>query len=360
MKLKILVITAFLMVFPLYASANDEDTKWDYEKSKTIKKEFDVNADALLSIKNKYGNVDVISWDQNRIEIEVKITVSGNDESKVISSLSRIDVNFEASRSAVSAKTMFDNSSRGKFNSGNKINFEINYKVKMPVTNDAKLSNDYGNITLNEIKGKADINCDYGKIVLGSLLHTENNIDINYTSNSEIELMNGGYINADYSKIQVTKAKKIELNADYTDTEFENVEELDFNCDYGNIEAGNANVITGNGDYLTMRFGNIYKKLEINADYGGIKVERLMKGFEKCTIRTDYTGVKMGMEPGISFDFIVNLSYGGFSLDDDNATYLKKVVKSNSKYYEGYFNGENSGSVIDINSEYGSVKLYNH
>ena len=230
----------------------------------------------------------------------------------------------------------------------------------MPVTNSAKLTNDYGNITLNEIKGKADINCDYGKILLGSLLHTENSIDINYTSNSEIELINGGYINADYSKISIAKAKKIELNADYTDTEFEHVEDLDFNCDYGNIKAENSNSIIGNGDYLTMKFGKIYKKIDISADYGSVKVERLMKGFERCNIRTDYTGIKMGIEPGSAYNFIADLSYGGFDLSADNVTYLKKIVKSSSKYYEGFVNSENSGAVINIKSEYGGVKLYNN
>ncbi len=116
-KLPCLTSYFFLSMLPMSTVANPSDGKWDYEKTKTIKKEFDVNADALLTIKNKYGNVDVISWDQNRVEIEVTITVSGNDESKVIDRLSKINVNFENSRSAVSAKTSIENSSKGWYNS---------------------------------------------------------------------------------------------------------------------------------------------------------------------------------------------------------------------------------------------------
>ena len=44
----------------------------------------------------------------------------------------------------------------------------------------------------------------------------------------------------------------------------------------------------------------------------------------------------------------------------ENINYLKKIVKSSSKYYEGYVNDENSNSSIDVSSEYGSVKLYNN
>lgn len=360
MNRKIQFIIAIFMVLPMLSMANPIKKKWDHEKTKTIKKEFDVNADALLTIKNKYGNVDVISWDQNRIEIEVTITVSGNSESKVIERLSKIDVKFENSRSAVSARTSIENNSKSWYSSNNKMNYEINYKVKVPVTNSVDLNNDYGTISLNEIKGRAEINCDYGKILIGNLYHEDNSINIDYTSDSEIELMNGGSINADYSKFTIVKAKKIELNADYTDSVFENIEELNFVCDYGKIEVGSVNIVDGHGDYLTMRFGTIYKRLNIQADYGGIKVDKLMKGFQSIDIHTDYAGIKIGLENDIAFDFKANLSYAGFDYDGENITYLKKVVKSSSKYYEGFVNKENSGSVIEISSEYGSVKLYNN
>lgn len=346
------------MVLPMLSMANPINGKWDYEKTKTIKKEFDVNADALLTIKNKYGNVDVISWDQNRVEIEVTITVSGNNESKVIDRLSKINVNFENSRSAVSAKTSIENSSKGWYNSNNKMNYQINYKVKVPVTNSVDLNNDYGTITLNEIKGKAEISCDYGKILIGSLYHENNSINIDYTSDSEIELMNGGTINADYSKFRIEKAKNIDLNADYTDSEFGQMEDLKFACDYGKLVVDRANNIDGNGDYLTIRLGTVYKNLSIDADYGGIKVDKLMKGFSNVRIHSDYAGIKIGMDNDISFNFIGKSSYGGFDIEGENVTYLKKVVKSNSKYYEGFVQQENSGAKIDISSEYGSVKLY--
>jgi hypothetical protein len=230
----------------------------------------------------------------------------------------------------------------------------------MPVTNQADFKNDYGSISLNELKGKADINCDYGKIIIGSLYHVDNRINIDYTSNSTIELMNGGNINADYSGLTIEKAKTINLNADYTSTTFENVEDLDFNCDYGNVKVGQGNNIIGNGDYLSMEFGTVYKNLKIESDYGNIKVKRLMKGFESVEINTDYASTKIGLDPAASFNFIMNLKYADFNYDGDNINYSKKTVKNTSKYYEGFVNKENSSSNIEISSEYGGVKFYNN
>lgn len=360
MSKKLLKILFFVCLVPLIGAANTNPGKGKYEKTKTINKEFSVNADALVKINNKYGNLDVVTWSENRVVIEVKIIVHGNSEEKVKARLDRIDVEFNSSKSEVSAKTIFQKSSSSWFNNNSNMNYEINYTVKMPATNDANLINDYGTITLNELKGKVNINCDYGKIIIGSLFHEDNKINMDYTSNSEIEYINSGTIRADYSSLDVEKAKNIELIADYTQTSFENIENLKFNCDYGKIEVNNGNSIVGNGDYLTMRFGTVHKKVEVDSDYGGVRINKLMKGFESVIIHTDYTQIKIGLDNDISFNFKAKLSYAGFDIDNKNVNYIKKIVKSSSKYYEGYVNKENSSSIIEIESDYGSVKMFNN
>ena len=120
----------------------------------------------------------------------------------------------------------------------------------------------------------------------------------------------------------------------------------------------NGNNIIGNGDYLSMHFGNIYKKLHVEADYGSIKVGKLMNGFDGVNINAEYTGIKIGVEAGISFGFMTDLSYAGLDIDLDNVTYDKKIVKSTSKYYEGQVNKATGTSRIEISSDYGGVKIY--
>lgn len=346
---------AFFIIIPMITWAGNPKGKID--KSKTIKKEFSVSANALVRIDNKFGNLDVVTWSENRVVMEITITVNGNSESKVIDQLEKIDVQFSSSQTEVFAKTVIQKSSSGWWGSNNNSNFEINYKVKMPVTNSADFANDYGSISLNELKGKADINCDYGKIIIGSLHHENNSINIDYTNNSTVEFINGGTINADYSGFIVDKAKKIDLNADYTSSSFEHIENLTFNCDYGSIAVDNGNRISGNGDYLTMKFGTIFKSLKVSADYGDIKVKELKAGFETVEIDADYTGVRLNVDPASAFKVIVKTSYGGFSYDDF-MQFDKKIEKNNSKYYEGYAGNNNASSSINIETGYGSVKIY--
>jgi hypothetical protein len=348
-----------LLIIPFTINAT-EIGRYKYDKSKTIKKEYVVNTDAHLKISNRYGNVDVTSWSGNSIEIEVKITVSGNDEDKVIKRLEMIDVEFEGSRSEVSAKTVIEKkSSTWSWNWGkkNNVNYQIDYKVKVPLTNSVSLNNDYGSIYLNELKGDAKINCDYGKIIIGDLYSSNNKINIDYCSESTISTMVGGSINADYSKFTVEEANQINLNADYSTSVFENIKNLNYNCDYGSLKVNNGTAVTGNGDYLTTKLGTISKKVDISADYGSLRIEELKEGFDLVNVNGDYCGVKIGI-PDAPFNFELKMSYGSFKRDENKFEMVKQIVKSSSKFYEGYFQNQNSTSKIKIQSNYGGVTFF--
>ncbi|WP_438712180.1 hypothetical protein ACSTS3_07115 [Aquimarina muelleri] len=351
----------FLLLIPTLVLANNGELKGKYTKEKTLKKDFTVNANALLKISNDYGNLDITSWNENRIVMEISIKVNGNDEEKVIKKLQSIDVEFDSSSQMVSAKTTFnkqDNSWWDKWTSGwnNNLNMKINYTIKVPITNSVDLNNDYGSITLDKIKGNTKINCDYGQIILGELLGDNNDINIDYTNNSTIAYIKNGTINADYSDFEIEKGDYINLNADYTQSKFKSIKNLTYDCDYGGIRIENGGKITGDSDYVSTKIGAISKELRINSDYGSIEVRSLQPSFNNVTITTDYTSVSIGYENECTYDFSIRASYGGIKLDE-SIQVQKKYVKGSKKDYQGHYGESNSGNTIDITSSYGGVKL---
>ena len=352
---KTLIILLLVPAFIL-ASVNP-DPIGKHTKEKKIKKSFNVNAQAELKVDNSYGNLDIVTWNENRIEIEVTITVDGSNEEGVQKKLDDITVNFEANSNMVSAKTIFNkNKSKSWWNwSGNdKSSMKINYVIKMPMTNSVDLDNDYGSINLDKLEGRAIISCDYGKITTKELMASNNKLEFDYTQNSYFEYINGGTIDADYSGFTVAKAKNIMLDADYTKSVFEVAEDITYDCDYGSFTAEKANNITGNGDYLTVVLGDIYKNVSIEADYGSIKIKRMMKNANNLTINSNYVGITIGHETGYNFNFDINLDYGSLR-DHDGFEFSKKREDSSAKYYLGHYGSSNSGNLIKISSDYGSV-----
>ncbi|WP_143032095.1 hypothetical protein [Tenacibaculum sp. MAR_2009_124] len=356
--MKLFKITLILALFTAMSYANNTPEVKRHEKSKTIRKEFSVNKNATLFIDNRYGNVNVTSWDQNRIEIDVKITVKGGSLSNVNDKLNGIDVAFQSSKDLVKAKTIIENNkSSWSWWKKNNTSFKIHYTVKMPITNNADFHNKYGNIELDELKGKSNINCDYGNIEIGKLHNTDNIIEINYCGSSEIDYMHSGNISADYSTLKIDKSKKLKVSSDYSTMKVGNVESINFNSDYGSVVIRDAANILGNSDYAGVKIGTIRKNLTVDTDYGSVKIQNIKKGFEEINIEGSYAGIKLGTDADNNFKFNVSLSYAGFNYPSDKVNMTKSIKKSSKKYYEGAFGNNSSNSSINIKSSYGGVTL---
>jgi len=350
-----------LLLFPALLLANNDKPAYKHTKEKTYHKEYSVNSDAILNISNSYGNVDIVSWNENRIVIDVEITVDGNDEEKVQKRLDAISVEFSATNSSVTAKTIFKKkkSSWNWFGNNNNSSMKINYTIKMPITNSLDINNDYGAINLNKLDGKATINCDYGQLIVGELNADDNSLNFDYTSKSTIDYMKSGKINADYSGFTLDKVETLVLNADYTNSSIGEVNEIEYNCDYGKVIIENVTNLKGQGDYISHRIGSVKGNLSILADYGSIKIERLTSSAKDVTIKSDYTGIKIGYDSNYNFDFTINLQYS--SLKGEDNVVVKHTAKNNSsKKYSGYHGTENSGNVLTIYSDYGGVTLNKH
>lgn len=355
-------LLSILLLFPLVIFANVTNGKdGKYKKEKTITKSFNVKDNATLKVDNSYGNLDVVTWNGNTIDFEIKITTSGDDEDNVQQKLDGITVDFSNSPDLVTAVTKFSknkNKSWWSWTNKNNVQMKINYIIKMPITNNVNLSNDYGNINLGTLEGRAELNCDYGKITTKELLADNNIINFDYSNNCYFEFIKSGKIYADYSGFTVSKTNSLEVIADYTKSKIDIAEEVTYNCDYGGITIDKANSIKGNGDYLTVIVGDVFKHLDITADYGSIKISKLHKSVKNVSVDSDYVGIKIGYDRTFAFDFDIELEYGSLKDSDDNFKFIKKRIESSDRYYTGYNISQNSGNLVRINAEYGSVTFY--
>jgi len=348
--------TLLVFLLPVLAFANNGNGK--YTKEKTITKEFSVNADALLKISNSYGTVHMTAWDKNTVAIEVLITTNGDSEDKVIERLQQIDVDFSNSKSMVSASTQLskDSKSMWKWNKRNKVNVTVNYTVKFPRGNELNISNDYGAIFLNKAENKVSLNCDYGRMEIGELLADNNVLNFDYCTNVTVAYMKSGRINADYSSFMVNKAGDIMLKADYTKSGFGTINHIEYNCDYNSLQIEQAHNVKGTGEYLSLRLGFVSGNLDLEADYGSIKIANMTDSAGNIRIESEYAGVKIGYNPDYHFNFEFSLDYAGLK-GDENFVMNKKHIESTEHYYQGYYGSANSSNTIRINSEYGSVRF---
>ena len=345
-----------LIAAPLTTFGNKGKLQGKYLKEKTIEQEYDVNSTALLKVNNSYGTLTLSSWNEDRVVIEVHIKTSGNNEDKVQERLDQITVDFEGNRDMVSAKTKFgqNNSSWWKWGKRNKVSVQVNYNIKLPVKNSVHLSNDYGAIEIDRIDGHAKISCDYGRLDIGELRGRNNELRFDYTSKSQIDYINSGKIIADYSGFNIDKAGSLQINTDYTNAKVASMDNLEYSSNYGSLEVNEMNNVLGNGDYFNAKLGTVHGNVDINADYGSIKIGNMAADAGNVSIQTDYTGIRIGYDPGYSFDFEISTEYAGVKGTDAFDIKVSRV-KNSDRYYAGFHGQANSGNNLSITSEYGSI-----
>ncbi|MDX1364612.1 MAG: hypothetical protein R3243_10360, partial [Arenibacter latericius] len=352
-------IIAIILTIPFFTNATDGILNGKYTKEKIIKKEYVVNPDAILKVKNSYGNLNIISWNENRILIEVQVKTTGDNEEMVQRKLDEITIDFEATKSMVAATTEF-NKSKSNWNWGwrknNHVNMQVNYTIKIPIKNSVNLSNDYGNIFLNRIDGHANISCDYGRLEIGELHGKNNKLSFDYTSRSRIDYINSGSISADYSDFTIEKAGNLNIVADYTNTNINSMEDLTYTSDYGKLAVGKLGNIKGQGDYINIVLGKVHGDLNIRSSYGSIKIDEIASDAGNLQLKTEYTGIKLGYAPDYHFNFEIQTSYAGVS-GKENFTIEVSNEKSSENYYKGFYGSQNSGKSISISSEYGGISF---
>jgi hypothetical protein len=344
------------MVPALVLGSNDSNQSGKYTKEKKIHKEFTVDSDAVIKLDNSYGNLDITTWDENRVVIDVTITTNGNSEEKTQKKLDAITVDFDNSSSEVTARTRFNNNkSKSWWSWGkNKVNMKINYIVKIPITNSVDLSNDYGNINMDKLQGQAKISCDYGKITTKELMAEGNILRFDYTKHSYFEYINSGTIKADYSGYTVGKANDLTIVADYSQSEIEAAEDVTYNCDYGGLTLHKVNNVTGNGDYLTLKLGDVHKNVHIKADYGSLKIDNMTDNAGDIFIESDYLKMTIGHSSGYNFKFEIDLERASLT-ESDGFEFIKQRVESGDKYYSGYYGSSDAPNTVRISSDHGGV-----
>jgi len=346
-------IAYLFLIIPTMLVANN-GMVGKHTKTKTIKKEFDVSANATVDLDNKYGSIDIHTWNQNKVTLEIIITTKSSNESKAQNKLDDIHIEFENSNSRVFAKTKIGKSSNWNWSNNNNVNMDIQYIVRMPKSNNLVIDMDYGDVMLDKISGKTDINLDYGKLIAGELLNVSNSINLDYSQGSTIDYLKNGDINTDYSTIEIEKVGDLSLTSDYCTISIGLSDAIEYNLDYGNLTINSANQIVGTSDYTSLNFGKIEQSVSVNADYGNLKIGEMGINFSTVDIDTEYIGVKIGVQTNSSFSLFAKAQYGDIKVPN-SMDIIHKVEKNTSKEIEGTYNW--SRCKIIINTQYGSIKI---
>ena len=103
------MISVILLVSTIWSnSLFAENTFKKSEFTRKVNKEFDVSATGEVKVHNKYGNVNITTWDKNKVKFDIIIKIKTNDKSRADEAFERIKVTFNNTSDLVEATTTFE------------------------------------------------------------------------------------------------------------------------------------------------------------------------------------------------------------------------------------------------------------
>ncbi|MFN4253961.1 MAG: hypothetical protein ACK4Q5_03010 [Saprospiraceae bacterium] len=349
------------------------------EFTKTISREFSTTADGTTALYNKYGKVNVKTWQNTSVKIDVTIVVNAKNQSEADKLFNRINVNFANSTGYVKAETVIAEQSKGSWGwgdwnwSGNSCgdDFKINYEVWMPVGNQLDLKNKYGDSYVANLNGKllaeikygdirteainndCDLSLGYGKANISRVNNLNGQIsygELNLTESRDIQL------DTKYSDLSFERANNVRLVSKYDDIDLGSVADLRLQTKYSDLSATNARAAFVTAQYTNVEIKNLTETIDADMAYGELKIESLNRNFQGATLNGKYTDFSLAVERGANFRFEAEGSYTDLKYPY-SATIKRKDENGSWEAVKGYIGDENARGLVKAKLSYGAFVL---
>lgn len=368
---KVITVCIFLLgVNSIFAKAKKENFV------KKIEKSFDISNDANVLISNRYGKLDIKTWDKSTIDFKITITVKAKSKEAADKDFDRINISINGSSESVNATTEIGEQEKKSWwgsitSTYDSDEFSIDYEVFLPATvkldaankyghtfiekmdNDLKMTQKYGDFQISGITGNLEFSLGYGN---GNIGFAEN---IN------------GYIK--YSKLKIGQCKNIDLESKYSKMTIEEAVHIKTLSKYDGYTVGAIESFINEGKYDNIRIECVDKvevetkytdcKIDhINSmgtfdfSYGGISIYSVDPAFKSLDFEGDYTSIKLDLPSQVSFGFDVEGDYSSIKLPE-GTKYHKQVVDGEESHFEGSIGNGNNAGQITADLRYGGIRI---
>ncbi len=348
------------------------------EFTKDITREFDQLPTGTTALYNKYGKVEVKTWGQNKVKIEVKIIVNADNQSAADAAFNRIKVDFYNSDGYVKAETQLEEGGNGGNwwgaltswgGTSSCQDFKINYDVYLPIGNSVDLKNKYGDSFLAALEGKLTAEIKYGDL-RSEGLKNDLALDLGYGKANFVNAVNiAGSISygdisvgecrditldTKYSDMKFNRANDLNITSKYDDFEIGTIHNLSANCKYSDLKMTSAHNVNLTSQYTDLQLGWLGTKGDFDMSYGSVKLDALDKGFSEVQFDGSYTDFNIisGKNIGYKLDAVGNYA----EIKYPNALNVNRFDESGSRISVSGTSGDGKG-LIKVKLNYGEFIL---
>lgn len=352
----LLSIMLILSIMPAKAQSLSE--------SRHIEKSFPVTKESSVEITNKYGMINVETWNYDSVKFVIDYSATARDRESLDKMIRNIDFQFINTSHYIVAKTLFINPSRmiindikSMFSSGSR-GPNINYKMYVPKNINLKIENRYGDVFTPYLNGNTSISLSYGNLKafqFDGILH----LNLEYAGSVSIDKVAKADINSTFSNFTINKAGNISLESDFSNIDIGEAESIESASSYDKMNISEVRSMNFKGKFTKISIGYLGNNFDGNANFGTINFYKLSSSFSRIQLRAKYTDLNINFdESNNGFDIEITnqksrLMYPReFNLKEEVVDAKESLYKSS-----GHIGLLTEKSKVYINSYYGNISI---
>ncbi len=324
------------------------------EFTKKVTKSFDINKDATLAVKNKFGKIHCQNWDKNSISIEVEITVTASNQDKANKYFDKIDINFDGSSSRVSATTSFDDNLFSKDNN----EISIDYLISMPASINLEIDHKFGDIILDEVNGSSSIEVGYGSLKANKLSNDNNDLEIKF-SDAYIGYVKSADLELKYSELEIVESQSLSAECKFSEMDLGEVDMITLESGYDDDFIGKVRDMDVEASFSDIEIMSLSEKLVADCDYGSIKVKEVKNNFKLIDLSHSFSDANIGFNSEASFRLVATIKMGDLTYPRNKSRLTEVEISYTSSKYEGVV-GDNpdTSSKVLVEAKNSGVNLF--
>ena len=366
------LLTVFLVGNMNGAECSDTCRLSDYELRKTIHHDISFVNNGTMEISNRYGKLDVHTWDKTDVQIDVEVLVVSSSKSKAKDQLDRILIEVNQQSDNIDISTIFDQEDSNWWScifGCSETNLEINYTMYIPKSTHLTVKNKYGDTNVGNIDNDLIVNVKYGNYS-GKDVSGLFSIYVGY---GKAYTGNVGVLNADveYSLFKAKSAGSVTIESKYSKCYLDNCTDILIDSKYDSYYLGvigdmvnegkydsykisEARSITMDSKYTKLNCKYVEKLVDVDMQYGEIKIMQVSPVFEEAAIESKYTKIYLKM--GNDYRYFIEAKYSSPSMRGD---VVHSHFNQDGSYVsmQGIKGNNNAKATISISSKYGSIKI---
>ncbi|WP_298541105.1 hypothetical protein [uncultured Aquimarina sp.] len=310
------------------------------ELSKSIEKVYDFTNAGELQLENKYGNIIINGWSQNKIEVAIDIVVNKKDKDEAEDLLARIKPSITTVGQSIIIFSNIEEKSDSffskVFNRVNPFDFDkgsiqIDYQISLPTNAEIQVTNKFGDIIINDWNGKLKTNLQHGDMWINNDIINAN-IEMKF-GKLQTKSITYGKIKLKNSEFDHKTSKDLRIISSGSTVAIDQVINLEIFSSKDKITIENIERIKGELKFSNIVLENLKNDVDLIMDVADFKVNKIIKPDTNINIDQKSSELDINVS-GLNFDFSASLEQGLLRIPKTFKNIKNNVIDSKKRLRE--------------------------